>query len=393
MRNRGRHRRNGNRMELRLALHRADEPRALVCVSTAGPVVAEHLTADQCQAFCALSYTGASVTNSIVAGVASQTGVAAVSSVTSGSGLFQTVAGGNYYLAANSVNQGAGTVNISPQLLSDLQNRTTQPPVFLTANFTGNTNLAPQARRDLCAPPDIGYHYDPLDCVWSNLTVNLGVTLTLTNGVAVGMYGATGLTLNTSSTLTSQGTPINLNLLAPSAVVQEQPMTALATLLVGSGRHLWSSLNLRFTDLPVLGGSVTYLSVNDHGLTLFMPGPVTLRDCQLLGGQLSILLGNIASTAMTVSWTNNLFERCAISFSRSSWSPPQYPSTFIVSLDNNLFHHGALGFTYWISSSDTTNTLFNWPMYNNLFENVEYDRIGHQLGITELDDLRSQRWQ
>ena len=184
------------------------------------------------------------------------------------------------------------------------------------------------------------------------------------------MYGATGLTF-TSANVTSQGNPLSLNLFAPSAVVQEQPVSALTTLIGGgSSKFAWSSLNLRFTDLPVLGGAVTYFYVNDLGSTFVVPGPLTMRDCQLLGGQLSVQLGTVASSGMTLNVTNNLFERCSVSIGRGGNSLTPKPTTLVLNLYNNLFHYGSFAESYSVSSTDTTNTLYPWYTFNNLFENV-----------------------
>ena len=58
---------------------------------------------------------------------------------------FQTVAGGNYYLANSSPFRGAGTNNIDPGLLAELQTTTTEPPntKFVNQTITTNTNLGP----------------------------------------------------------------------------------------------------------------------------------------------------------------------------------------------------------------------------------------------------------
>src|SRR5947208_533820 len=104
--------------------------------------------------------------------------------------VFQTVGAGYHYLAANSGYRNSGTTNITPALATDLKQRTTYPPVVLTNDFTASTTLAPQAQRD-ADTPDLGYHYDPLDYCWTTLNLT-NATLTLTNGVAIGIYGEVG---------------------------------------------------------------------------------------------------------------------------------------------------------------------------------------------------------
>src|SRR5207245_898574 len=97
---------------------------------------------------------------------------------------------------------------------------TTYPPIVLTNNFTSATNLNPQAGRDTDTP-DLGYHYDPLDYCWSGLSLQ-SATLTLTNGVAIGIYGDTGTTLNTGATFISEGSPTNMNRMVRYPAVQDQ---------------------------------------------------------------------------------------------------------------------------------------------------------------------------
>ena len=76
--------------------------------------------------------------------------------------------------------QGAGTTNIDPALLADLQTKTTYPPVvYASATISGDTTLGIAAPRDTGTPgPDLGYHYDPLDYVFGGTTVNGNLTFT-----------------------------------------------------------------------------------------------------------------------------------------------------------------------------------------------------------------------
>ena len=139
----------------------------------------------------------------------------------SGSGVFQSVGAGNHYLAAGSSYSNAGTTNISYQLAADLVGLTTYAPVVLTTDFMVSTTLSPQAQRD-SGIPDLGYHYPPLDYCWSGLNLTNASTLTMTNGVAVGMYGTTGTTLRNGGKFFSEGTPVNLNRVVRYHAVQEQ---------------------------------------------------------------------------------------------------------------------------------------------------------------------------
>src|ERR1700684_2132110 len=56
---------------------------------------------------------------------------------------YQTVGGGEYYLASGSAFVTAGTTNVGPALLAQLQNKTTSPPKFFSTNFASNETLQP----------------------------------------------------------------------------------------------------------------------------------------------------------------------------------------------------------------------------------------------------------
>jgi hypothetical protein len=101
------------------------------------------------------------VTNSILLSGVGAASVYHTNSIAS-SATFQTVGGGEYYLANGSALRNAGTTNINAALKADLQKKTTYPPVAITTNFTGNTTLSMLSIRDTDIP-DLGYHYDALD--------------------------------------------------------------------------------------------------------------------------------------------------------------------------------------------------------------------------------------
>jgi hypothetical protein len=302
--------------------------------------------------------------------------VSAVSSVTNGTGLFQGVAGGNYYLANDSTCVNAGTTNINASLAGALKQMTTFPPVLVTNNFSATTTLSSVAQRDTDTP-DLGYHYDPLDYVWSNLTVNSSVTLTLTNGVAVGVWGGTGTTLGDSAQLISQGTPVNTNRLAPCALVQEQPLTNLSKLLdsaftYGSGATIY----LRFTDLPMLGGTAYYLNFTENTTYGSTVGPLTIQDCELRGGQLYIMFGGndvpVYST-MSFNLNNNLLERCVYDLTRWAYAP----AIVTNNVYNNLFWGGAINLEYLLSDLDSPPySTGTWSWYDNLFVNNSLSAYG-----------------
>jgi hypothetical protein len=301
-----------------------------------------------------------------------------VYSSSSRAGIFQTVGGGAHYLAANSPYTNAGTTGINPALAAALAQMTTFPPVKVTTNISANTTLSPQAQRDTDTP-DIGFHYDPLDFVWSNLTVNADVTLELTNGVAVGTLGTNGLTV--FGNLVSQGTPNNLNYFGSSAGVQEQPVTELTTLLPMGQAEInkvwynqpWQSVYLRFANLPMLGGTGSYFNVADHDYYPFdnpadevTAGPLTLKDCQLHGGIMYVLIGyfyddNEDESSLTVNLINNLLDRCSIWFQDAPYGDEAF---FNLRCTNNLFHNGSFTGYYAMDGEGAT-----WSFNDNLFDN------------------------
>lgn len=106
----------------------------------------------------------------------------------SGSGVFQAVGGGNYYLATNCPAgiRNAGTTNINPMLLAGIRQKTTYPPiVYSNVTISATTTFSPQAQRDTDIP-DLGYHYDPLDYVVGGCTAN--ANLIFSAGTAVGWF-------------------------------------------------------------------------------------------------------------------------------------------------------------------------------------------------------------
>jgi hypothetical protein len=213
--------------------------------------------------------------------------------------------------------------------------------------------------------------------------------------VAVGALSGTGVTVY--GTLTGQGTPVSLDQLASCAVVQEEPVTNLSLLIGGNGA--WQSLNLRFADMPTLGGTTSFLNASDSEDNILNAGPLTLRDCQLHDGQMSLAFGNDSTndkdnygvnySSMTVSLTNNLFDRCSIVFNRAGTSP----ACFAVVCYNNLAHAGLFWAYYVLSPLDIPGsdpqTLLSWYFYYNLFESWS---LGEEGGGTDYNGNSNWRY-
>jgi len=158
-----------------------------------GTVTGEHWTVNEASSV--VQTTTLNLTNSLLVSITNwPTAFNGAFNVTnSGSGVFQNRGGGYHYLVAASPYRNIGTMNITATLAADLRQRTTYAPIELTSHFAGNTTLGPQAQRDTDTP-DLGFHYDPLDYIWSGLNLT-NSTLLLTNGVAVGVGGNKGTTL------------------------------------------------------------------------------------------------------------------------------------------------------------------------------------------------------
>lgn len=292
------------------------------------------------------------ITNSLLVLVTNATSFTSVNNRTNGaaSGVFTNVGSGFHYLVAGSTNRNVGTTNINAALLAQLKALTTYPPlVYSNVTIAAATNWTIQAHRDTSTNdlPDVGYHYEPLDYCVSG--VNASSTLTLTNGVAVGIFGPYGFQ---GGTVVSVGTPTNYNHIALYSAVQEQPVAwgtnAGATYLLSS----WSSATrFRFTDIS-LGGSAGFGSSS-------APGSLEMRDCTLRAAKLTISGGYLT----TLGFTNNVIERCDFVLLGCSGSG------YFANFYNNLFlNTGNLGLGHACDGS----VLTNFAVINNLFVNSSF---------------------
>lgn len=307
---------------------------------------AEHCTVDGATALASLGGSGNALTlrNSILANVVSLGSTYGLSASyngfwnttpvgptnsrwTSPASPFHCVGAGAHYLGSASTFQDKGTSGIDPALADALKRKTTYPPIEFSTTIATDTVWQPTAPRDTDAP-DLGYHYDPLDCVVSGLAIN-NATLLLTNGVAVGVYGTYGLELQSGARLRSEGNPLNLNRLVRHQLVQEQANASwpcrypAALLKEATSAVVPPSVQLRFTDLAQAswGGDL----FNGGTLLEFM----AVTDCQLAGGTFRFM-GN--AVARTLALTNNLFERVTCEFGNTTDNLTAYGY-------NNLFWH------------------------------------------------------
>jgi hypothetical protein len=293
----------------------------------------------------------------------------------SSAGLFQQVGGGAFYLVDGSTNRNAGTTVIDSQLLADLRQKTTYPPILVSNTLltASDVTLYPQAQRDLDAP-DRGVHYDSLDFEFNDIYVTNAVTMTLAPGTAIAAFGTTdigyGLAAAYGATVLCQGTPAQPARFAEYSAVQESAPTnwlpAWYAMLTDDIRQDGSSpagyFNCRFTDFSSMAQDS-----GDLGLEF---SPADVRDCQSHGG-VFVIYG--ASTV-----TNCLFERCYTDLSA--------PYGHIENLRNSLFLGGTVYFYSSVSNSIVGDNLFDRTTIYGDFAWIGY-QPGHNAFVTNCDRI------
>jgi hypothetical protein len=312
------------------------------------------------------------VTNSPITGITSNTTFAVNSSA------FNSIGRGNHYLGGSAY-RNLGTANISAEMKNILKETTTYAPVVLSASITDETILSPVAQRDTDIP-DLGYHYTPLDHCVSG--INVTKPLTLTNGVAVGVYGPKGFVLNSGSKFISEGSPTRMNQLVRYYTAQEDPTTSWGTAASGGLLEMASSLEirLRFTEISLPSGAanarllLSGFENNYKALT-----PLAISDSQISGISQPF---NSLQSGSTIAVTNNVFQRCSLSFSHGYGGQ----ALFDLALYNNLCYKGQLSFGYYDYS-------IPWIIKDNLFDcdavgasgyTVTASNNGYRSGLTSL---------
>jgi hypothetical protein len=273
-------------------------------------------------------------------------------------GFFQTVGAGAHYLANGSTNRNAGTTNINPDLLAALKKRTTYPPIVLTNHITNDVTLTAQAGRDTDTP-DLGYHYDPLDYVASQVAVT-NATLNLEAGTALGVFGgssAPGLILLDGGKVLSTGTPDNLNRVVRYNLVQEQATTnwnassvgrSITTVSPYGTNLLASEAGFRFTDFSMPASGNDHLYVGATNLSF------AVQDSQLHGG-------SFTAVQPDVTLLNNLFDRVAFKLYANV-----HP--FAALVRNGTFFGGTLMLSNTASGG--------WNFRDNLFDTTNLVQVG-----------------
>jgi hypothetical protein len=151
--------------------------------------------------------------------------------------------------------------------------------------WSSDVTLAPRNIQDDDDEPDLGYHYDPLDYLLRNVTID-DATVRLDGGVAVGVMSGTGeagIVLTEDGHLMGEGSPVARNWIVRYPAVQEQSLaqnggTGIGGLIGTALNSLSGTVQLRFTTLA---GQHDLL--RSDGLA-----SVDFRDCEFHGGQLSV---------------------------------------------------------------------------------------------------------
>jgi hypothetical protein len=318
-----------------------------------------HVTADVSNFVYWLYAPGAiALTNCIIEGTLGSAGIANTNSVAvvSGGFAFQSAGAGNYYLTAGSPYRNLGATNIPPDLLAELRQKTTYPPI-LYSNFVASVNLSfsPEAQRDTDLP-DIGYHYDPIDYLVDYFWVT-NATLTITNGAVIAGYNDSDLLITDGSSIVSVGLPSQPNWFTRYSAVQEQPIALGGGVVPGNATMVnpYHATNapsgyFRFTKFscPAGGGYHLY-----HGQANFAYSNLLVQDCEFWGGKNEF--GGYPSTQAAIK--NNLFVRSGLSAFGST-----YTNNFL-SFSNNLFWMGSFSIRPLFSSN-------YWSFFNNSFDHI-----------------------
>jgi hypothetical protein len=190
------------------------------------------------------------------------------------------------------------------------------------------------------------------------------VSLILTNGISVGVFGASGFTVGQNGTLASVGTPLTLNRIVRYQSVQEQPFVfgaaANGEIAVSAAGSPYGIMRFRFTDFPSVAGSTSLRTIVQVSTTIFQW--FSLQDCLIRGADLTLNPWASGGSA-TIACTNNVFERCTVNLERYAAN-----SACTLDLYNNDFWRGTVALTYESASGDSDPT--SWNIYDNWFDNV-----------------------
>jgi hypothetical protein len=338
------------------------------------------------------------LTNCLVAGIWNTNGTVWNMSAVNNSvitnddtGIFQTVGAGAHYLATNSPYRNAGTTNIDPTLLADLQQKTTYPPVIYS-NTTISTPMtfSPQAQRDNDMP-DLGYHYDPLDYIFGSVVTS--TNLTFTAGTAVGWFDHSGygISLPNSINVNFNGTVTAPCIFTHYTTVQEgnavnwaaQSGFAFGMAAIGAidDPNYAPLIMAQFTHFSQL--AIGHIYFRDYTIQLHFQG----NDCEFYNG-------GEGGYGMWLCLTNCLFDREYLGLQAQCCAQ--------MAMQNCTLHGGNMLITHWgdwpvtIINSAFDGTIFNMDArdaycdYNAFLTNANLTAV---MGGHEVTNLVSYNWQ
>ncbi len=285
---------------------------------------------------CILS-NDAHLTNGVVAVSANYNGfynTPAVGSnpVTTNSNPFRTVGAGAYYLTANCVFHNSGTTNIDPTLLSELPQKTTWPPLVISnVAFASATNFSPYASRDTNNSPDLGYHFDSIDYLFSGVTASAPVAFNL--GTVGGVFpgSSSSLTMSSSAVCAFTGTAT-----APDYWIGTLSGSTTATFTRFAGLNLTSGATNSFTNCEFWVGALTPASPNQISInclfdrtyqSYYEPYTFLIRSCTFHGGTLSEYAPYSTSHTAVIDTS---FDSTSLSYSGVSLYGLDYNNAYIA---------------------------------------------------------------
>ena len=348
-------------------------------VSSCSSFIAQHVTSDQCGTFGgSITYASSStLTNCILTGLTNLNASfvqANCRQASSGVGIYQSAGAGYYYLASGSGCQDAGSTNLHPRLLRDLQRLTTWPPVLVSAgSLPGDQTFSPQVQLDTDIP-DQGFHYYSLDYALGAVYTTNAANISITPGTALAAYAISnsatpwGLNVGAGANLSSKGTATAPVWITSYNMVQEQPVSAWAKPSSGLMSDSYSGgtgggLSFRFTQFS----SPAQDDYNIYSTT----STANLQDCQIHAGL-------ITANPSHMNLINCLVERV--------WSDLESSGSPAVVLRNNTFIGGVFRFYPTISSSVIKDNLFDQTALTNNLANNGYSG-GYNAFVTNCNRL------
>jgi len=289
---------------------------------------------------------------------------------------FQSAGFGNYYLASGCNFTNQGTTNIDATLLTQLAQKTTYPPlVYTNVMISVATTLSPQVQRDSDAP-DLGYHYDPLDYIFSNTVVN--ANLTFGAGTAAGwLTPATlsgGLIMTNNVTVTFSGTVTAPDYWAEGSAVQEGGTTP-----KDSGSGGISSAYYTYTPSQFVQARFTRFSA--LAADIYFTSPVRMSEVSAWMTNCEFRSGSMWSEIGWQTFDNCLFDRVTTLFVMES----KIPAENVFTMGNCTMHGGTLNLNRaYVASLVITNCAFDLTSIPNNNVNPAADYNAYRPGQQRL---------